>query len=341
MAEQLNATALEPDGPYPRRELAAERRSDGTSRELLEDGFTLLELMIAVAIMGLLMAIAIPTFLGARTRAQDSAAQATIRATFDTAGAILSSPNPNGQPLDLLKQNEPRFSYTFAASTDPETVSFALSATQVDMVPSAFTDRGAHAAEDRFAIGALIAAKSRSGSCVVGIWHLTAGTAIATVPATEMPTCRAADIDTTLFNDVYRRGGTSTGGAGAYVCADSTCFGDSPPPQEDAAPATAERKCADAKCSESATSTLQEANPAPGLRDCVDTKCSDPSRAPADVAVPVCADADCTKRVPPRDVVVTDPATGAPNRGVPKCSKDDPAGCATSSTQIKAGELQR
>ncbi|MFN8103101.1 MAG: type II secretion system protein [Acidimicrobiia bacterium] len=227
MADQHSPDAPGPAGPCPRHPSTPASPCGCTSRRSSEDGFTLLELMIAVAIMGLLMAIAIPTFLGARTRAQDSQATNTIRATFDTAAAILSSPNPQGTPLDLLEQTEPRYAYTFAASTDPETVSFALSATPVDMVRSAFTDPGTRADEDNYAIGALIAAKSRSGSCVVGIWHLTAGTAVATVPAAQMPTCRAADVDTTIFDDVYRRGGTSTGGADAYICADPSCFGDS------------------------------------------------------------------------------------------------------------------
>lgn len=44
-----------------------------------EHGFTLVELMVVVLIIAILIAIAIPSFLGARSRAQDRAAQASLR----------------------------------------------------------------------------------------------------------------------------------------------------------------------------------------------------------------------------------------------------------------------
>ncbi len=44
-----------------------------------EEGFTLIELMVVVLIIAILIAIAIPTFLGARTKANDAAAKSNLR----------------------------------------------------------------------------------------------------------------------------------------------------------------------------------------------------------------------------------------------------------------------
>jgi len=46
---------------------------------LEESGFTLIELMMVVLIIAILIAIAIPTFVGARTRAADRATQSDLR----------------------------------------------------------------------------------------------------------------------------------------------------------------------------------------------------------------------------------------------------------------------
>jgi len=64
---------------------ALARRNTMAEEEGTESGFTLIELMVVLLIMAILMAIAIPTFLGVKGSAQDRSAQS------DLSNALISS----------------------------------------------------------------------------------------------------------------------------------------------------------------------------------------------------------------------------------------------------------
>ena len=71
-------------------------------RENGERGFTLIELMVVVMIIAILVGIAIPAFLGARKRAQDTAAKSNLRNALSSATAIFSDDQTYLDSADMV-----------------------------------------------------------------------------------------------------------------------------------------------------------------------------------------------------------------------------------------------
>jgi len=84
-----------------------------------DEGFTLIELMVVVLIIAILVAIAIPTFLGQRKNAQDSAAKSNVRNALVTEKAYFSVNQVFTETTALLAAIEPNL---FGTAADPVSV---------------------------------------------------------------------------------------------------------------------------------------------------------------------------------------------------------------------------
>jgi type IV pilus assembly protein PilA len=91
-----------------------------------DEGFTLIELMVVVVILGILVGIGMPAFLGARSRANQRASQASLRNAVTVAKTLYTDNQDYSQAVDTeLRALEPSivFKPTDAPSTAPKEVS--------------------------------------------------------------------------------------------------------------------------------------------------------------------------------------------------------------------------
>jgi len=95
-----------------------EKRNDELEGEA-DGGFTLIELMVVLLIMAILLAIAIPTFLGVKGGAQDRAAQSNLNTALTNAKAVYGNNQTYGTAASAqssLSSSEASLSFVAAAT---------------------------------------------------------------------------------------------------------------------------------------------------------------------------------------------------------------------------------
>ncbi len=99
--------------------LGARTGQENMRRQESDGGFTLVELMVVVLVIAILIAIAVPTFLGARQRAQDRTTQSNLVQASKTQSTYAADIDSFTDNVPALVAEEPSLDWS---GTDPEDI---------------------------------------------------------------------------------------------------------------------------------------------------------------------------------------------------------------------------
>jgi type IV pilus assembly protein PilA len=104
-----------------------QRLRNRIARSEAQGGFTLIELLVVIIIIGILLAVAVPSYLGFRDRANTSAAKANVRAAVPAVEAYYSD---NGTYVNMsvgaLQAIDPSVKVDVDASPAPSASTYCI-----------------------------------------------------------------------------------------------------------------------------------------------------------------------------------------------------------------------
>ena len=140
-----------------------------------DEGFTLIELMVVVLIIAVLLAIAIPTFLGAQSKSKDRSAQSSARNAMTAANTYYADNGTFTGVFADIDDIEPSLTFLDAAvSTGPKAVSISGSGEAVYAAVLSDTDKCFFMKDDKSGSGTQFA-EGAAATCNAGATGAQAG----------------------------------------------------------------------------------------------------------------------------------------------------------------------